>query len=142
MTVPLDAGVIDAVAPDFPAVSKPSGFVHAMVEIDEAYDRLKLIEKAGWTTPGDHPDLVPAAEAGRVADLFRDAGALAYTRNKPADFGAKMTSAHEAAQGLEDLLLAIRSSSDKQQPDAAAKFSSQFKLLAASCKDCHARYRD
>lgn len=130
----LGANVIDAVPAKFPSISKPSGYVHAMVEIDEANDHLKLIEKAGWVTPKDHPDLVPAAEAGRMADLFRAAQETPYAKRKDAEFSAMMTKAHAEAQTLEDLLAA-----GAKDP---AKVSATFKLVAASCKDCHAKYRD
>ena len=39
-----------------------------MVEMDEVFDRLKLVEKAGWKPPKDHPDLVR-----RVLAVYEDA---------------------------------------------------------------------
>ncbi|MCC6971830.1 MAG: hypothetical protein IT434_16580, partial [Phycisphaerales bacterium] len=61
------ADVINAVTPHFPEIAPPQGFVKAMVELDEINEHLKLIEKAGWQPPKDHPDLDPVAEAGRMA---------------------------------------------------------------------------
>lgn len=52
-------------------VVPPQGFVKAMVEVDEVTEHLKAIEAAGWAVPKDHPDLVPVAEAGRLADILR-----------------------------------------------------------------------
>lgn len=49
---------------NFPEVSRPDDVVAAMVVIDNAFEHLKAIEAAGWSVPKDHPDLVPAAEAG------------------------------------------------------------------------------
>jgi protein tyrosine phosphatase (PTP) superfamily phosphohydrolase (DUF442 family) len=130
----IDPALIDAVPAHFPSVWKPSDYVQGMVEIDEVMDRLKAIEKASWSAPSDHPDLVPVAEAGRFADLFRVLGDSAYAKAKPEEFGALMAEAHGEVQTLEDLLAA-------GHKDATA-LSAQLALVAASCKDCHARYRD
>jgi protein tyrosine phosphatase (PTP) superfamily phosphohydrolase (DUF442 family) len=130
----LGANVIDAVPADFPSRAKPAGFVKGMVEIDEVFEHLKAIEKAGWRVPKDHPDLVPAAEAGRLADLYRAAGATDYARRKPSEFADLLNRSQTEAQGLEDLLAA-----GKADP---ASLAAQFKLVVASCKDCHVKYRD
>lgn len=131
----LNVSTINAVPANFPAIAKPSGFVQGMVEIDAAYDHLKAIEKAGWITPTDHPDLVPVAEAGRLADLYRTLGESDYTKRKPSDFARLLTRSNEEAQKLEDLLAA-------PGPKDPAALSAQFKLIAASCKECHVKYRD
>ncbi len=133
----LSAATVDAVPADFPSVSRPSTFVKAMVEIDAAFDNLKTIEKAGWKTPADHPDLVPAAEAGRLADLLRVAGASELAKSKPTDFAGALAEDNRRASALEEML-ALGAPSG---PDAE-KLSAQFQLVAASCKDCHAKYRD
>jgi hypothetical protein len=130
----LASGVIDAVPADFPAQWKPSGYVKGMTEIDETFDHLKAIEKAEWTTPKDHPDLVPVAEAGRLADLYRILHADDYVKSKPSEFGSLMQDANQKAQKLEDMLAA--------GGKAAPALSAQFKLVGASCTDCHAKYRD
>lgn len=124
--------LIDDVPANFPEVWKPSDYVGAMVEIDEALDHLKLIEKAGWKVPENHPDLVPAAEAGRMADLYRLAEADEYTKRKSPEFQAMMRDSHQAAQGLEDAIVA---------GDSAA-ITAKFKLVSESCKACHVKFRD
>lgn len=131
----LNVSTINAVPANFPAVAKPSGFVQGMVEIDVAFEHLKLIEKASWTTPADHPDLVPAAEAGRLADLYRTLGESDYTKRKPSDFARLLTKSNEEAQKLEDLLAS-------PGPKDHAALTTQFKLIAASCKECHVKHRD
>jgi protein tyrosine phosphatase (PTP) superfamily phosphohydrolase (DUF442 family) len=131
---PLDASVIDAVPADFPSISKPSGFVQGMVDVDLAFDHLKEIEKAGWKTPVTSPDLVPDAEAGRLADLYRTLQETGYVKRKPAELTDLLRDANAKAQKLEDLLVA----GEKD----AQKLSAQFKLVVASCKDCHTKYRD
>jgi hypothetical protein len=126
--------VIDGVPADFPSAWKPSSYVKGMVEIDEVFERLKTIEKAGWKTPADHPDLVPAAEAGRLADLHRVLIDSDYAKRKPAELAELMREGHAHAQALEDLLVSA-------DPDPA-RLSDQLKAIGASCKDCHARFRD
>lgn len=130
----LDAAEIDRVSPNFPEISRPSSFVQGMVEVDEVFEHLKLIEKAGWKAPQDHPDLVPAAEAGRLADIYRHLAEGAYTARKPADFGKAMRDDAALASEIEEALA-------QGQVEPAA-LSARFKLIAASCKDCHAKYRD
>jgi len=130
----LGSNVIDSVRPDFPAVAHPAGFVQGMVEMNEIFDHLKAIEKAGWKTPADHPDLVPAAEAGRMADLFRTLGESDRTRARPSDFAAMMQAGRGGAQSLEDLLAGGERD--------GAKLSAHFKIVAASCVTCHVKYRD
>jgi protein tyrosine phosphatase (PTP) superfamily phosphohydrolase (DUF442 family) len=125
---------LDAVPADFPSVAKPGSFVSAMVDIDEAMDHLKAIEKAGWKVPADHPDLVAVAEAGRAADLLRVLMEDQYSKSKPAAFGESMSENQKRFQKLEDML-----AEPTQDP---AKLSEQFKLVAASCKDCHTKFRD
>lgn len=126
--------VIDAVPADFPEVSRPTGFVKGMVEIDEINERLKLIEAAGWVVPTDHPDLVPAAEAGRMADLLRVLSVSRRAKSKPGDFAQMLRANGQQVSQLEEMLASGRKNS--------AGLSDQFKLIAASCKDCHIKYRD
>ncbi|MCX5689399.1 MAG: hypothetical protein NTV94_06360 [Planctomycetota bacterium] len=128
------ATTIDAVPANFPAVSRPTGFVKSMVEIDEVMDLIKIVEKAGWKAPSDHPDLVAVAEAGRLADLLRHSGQSQRAKREGPEFGAMITENEARAQKLEDLLAG--GSTD------ATILSAQFKLVSASCKDCHVKFRD
>lgn len=130
----LEAGVIDAVPAEFPSVWRPTDFVSGMVETDEAMEHLKAIEKAGWRTPAEHPDLVPASEAGRVAELLRVMAEGGRARREPREFARLLSEASQRATVLEESL-----ASGGSDP---ARLSSQFRLVAASCRDCHARFRD
>lgn len=125
---------LNSASSDFPEVWKTSGLVKSMVEVDEAFEHLKLIEKSAWSAPADHPDLVPAAEAGRLADLMRHVQDDDRVKSKPAELSASLQSASQLASALEEELL-------KSSPDPAA-LSAQFKLINTSCKDCHAKWRD
>lgn len=130
----LDPSVVDAVPADFPERWKPSGFVQGMVDVDEVFEHLKFIEKAGWVPSAEHPDLVPAAEAGRLADLYRVLGETEYVRSKPGELASLLVESQARAQALEDML-----SEGGHDP---TRIADQYKLVAASCKDCHTKFRD
>lgn len=128
------ADVLDKVRATFPQAAPPKGFVKSMVELNEINEHLKLIEHAGWQAPMDHPDLVPAAEAGRMADILRVLSTGDRAASKPAGFADGLRSNSDVAQTLEDSLAA----GEKD----ATKLSALFKLVGASCKDCHVKFRD
>lgn len=129
----LDAAIIDSAPNLFPSVHKAQGLTATMVAVDQAFEHLGDIRAAGWKTPAAHPDLVPAAEAGMLTDNLRlsaeDLQALALGE----DFLARMKRAVDFASKLEEALVANAGS---EQLDAA------YKAVNASCKDCHAVYRD
>ena len=119
---------------DFPSVWTPSTFVGAMVEIERTLEHLELIEKAGWTTPPDHPDLVPVAEAGRLADLHRHLKSSDESLRRPTEFAGLMREGYSAAQALESLLL-------ETELDHSA-LQAQMEQVNTTCAACHVTYRD
>jgi hypothetical protein len=112
------------------SVAKVEGFVESMIAIDASWDHLKLIRDAGWRTPTDHPDLVPAAEAGMLADLLRSLAERGETTGRPPDFTTKMETAHAAAQALEDAIV------------AGTDATGAMERLGAACTNCHVSYRN
>lgn len=132
---PASSAELAAAGSEFPEVWRATGLVQTMVEVDEVYDHLKAIERAGWSVPKDHPDLVPAAEAGRLADLFRNVHEESQDKYKSAEFAAWMSHSSGLAGDIE------RSLASGASVDAGA-LSAKFKMLGASCKECHAKYRD
>lgn len=131
---PVSMGVLDSVPPDFPERARPSDFVAAMLEIDRAADHLKAVERAGWRPPADHPDLAPAAEAGRLADLCRLAAQGARAAREGQDFTLLMVRNADLAAELEAALTS-------PEPEHA-DLSLRFKAVLNTCADCHARFRD
>lgn len=127
------AAALDTAPHDFPARHKPKGIVAAMVEVEEHFDFVTAIRAAGWKTPADHPDLVPAAEAGQVADNFRFALDDEKCRTWGEDFIALLKDADAKATELEDGIA---------RGDSAEKLEISYKAVAASCTSCHALYRD
>ncbi len=129
----LDLTTLNAVPADFPSISKPADFVQAMIDLDEMLDHLTQIKNANWKTPRDHPDLVPAAEAGRLADTLRFLAESNRVKREPHGFAQALLDDAAEAQQLEEAIIANAD---------AASLDTQLKLVAASCKDCHVKYRD
>ena len=132
------AAELDKVPDTFPELSRPSGYVRSMVEIDQVMDHLKAIENAGWAVPTDHPDLVPVAEAGRMADLLRIVGEDPKARARPEELRGWLRAASNTATEIEDRLV----TAGKGAPPDAAGLSARLKALGHSCTRCHAKYRD
>lgn len=130
---PVADATLDLVPAEFPEVSRPRGMVAAMVEIEHGFDHLRAIEAAGWGVPGDHPDLVPAAEAGALADALRLMINHPDSAVYSADFAADMEAAWRCAAGVEELIVAGAE---------AGVISAELELLGATCKSCHAAHRD
>lgn len=124
---------IDRASSEFPSIRRPSGLVAAMVEVDFAFENLKEIQGAGWRTPADHPDLVPAAEARRLADQLRFGGEDAKCAELGPDFLARLRKAIDEATALEAAIVSREEASVIEQ---------SFAAVGASCKSCHAAYRD
>ncbi|MEY2713958.1 MAG: hypothetical protein RIT24_301 [Planctomycetota bacterium] len=135
---PMMAAAIDAARADFPELTRPDSMVAAMVAADEVLERIKLVEKNGWKVPAAHPDLAPAADAGRIADLLRllekDDHVAKLCESDRGDFLALLAVNARQAGALEELLAA--KSSD------VAKLGAAMKDLNAGCKACHVKHRD
>lgn len=118
----------------FPEVTQPSGLVDSMVAIDETMEHLRAIEKAGWKVPSSHPDLVPAAEAGKLADLLRNLQDDAQVKTLPDDFTAMLRRDAAKASELEEAIVQGTASPDQ--------LSASLRAITQSCKECHTKYRD
>jgi len=128
-----NASKLASLPANFPETSRPSTFVKTMVEVDEFNDELKAIEKAGWVTPKDHPDLVPVQVAAALADHFRFASESAEAKHKAAELADWLRADSVLVTKIEDGLTSGM---------AATELSTHMKKLQQSCKDCHAKYRD
>lgn len=138
---------------DLPEVVRVAGFVNAMSSIDRTWDRLKVIQVAAWNTPEDHPDLVPAAEAGMLVDLLRVSMESKYAV-RPGSTGAMVASADEddlmappTAQitfdnMLRDTLIAANGLEDSLVSGNAQAADMWFTRLKSSCTACHEQFRN
>ena len=130
---------LDAVPGDFPEVAKVAALAKIMVEIDERWDHLKAIKKAGWKVPADAPDLDPPHEALQLREHYREAGRLPEVTKKYAD-GLRRWLA-DAEAGARELELVLRLGKTKSDVESAAA-DRHFQRMAASCTACHSKYRD
>jgi hypothetical protein len=136
-----DAWLLDAVPAEFPEVVHPDSLVGTMAAASRALDNLKLLRDAAWAAHPDHPDLVAANEAGRLADDMRRL--VEHTDGeRPADAGEDydrmMVRSAELGQALEDLLLAR----DTAAAPTGEALSAALTALSRSCDECHHVYRD
>jgi len=134
----LAAALIDTAPAQWPAVTRPSGMVESMVAIDDAMERLKVVEKAEWKVPTSHPDLAPTADAGAIADHLR----LLAQDGRPRDdaaraaFAAILATSLSAAEKLESDLAA------EAATDRPGRLAADLQALRATCTVCHAAHRD
>lgn len=130
LATPASAARLKALPTEFPEVWAPQGLVKSMVEIEHAFDNLREIGKAGWGSPADHPDLVPAAEAGRLADLLRTMD----VEGRQADFQGWARDSHRFASEIEEALVA--------GDFVATELDGRLERVGKSCRACHAPYRN
>jgi cytochrome c556 len=129
---PIDASELKADPKSFPSVSKVSGMVATMTEIDNVFDNVKVANKAEWTVPKDHPDLVPQKETKRLAALFAQIAKEPDCAKFGAEFAAKMERSVAASKALDEALLANDLTTAK----------AQYLLIEKGCKECHKAHRD
>lgn len=129
-----DVSAIESAPSEFVAVATVTGLVETMVEADHTFEHLKAIKENGWRAPADHPDLVPVAEAGRLADALRVASEDPACAKESAEFSGLMLAASRNVGALETLL-------ESATPDSAA-LDAAFALVQKDCKSCHVTYRD
>ena len=105
-----------------------------MVEIDHRFDNLQAIRKAGFKTPPDHPDLVPANEAVLLMEHFRELQRTPESKSKGEKFLAALKSAELESKSFETLL--------KSTQSPRAELEKSFTSLANRCASCHREFRD
>jgi len=103
----------------------------AMAKIDRAYDNLKLCRQAKWSTPQDHPDLVPALQAFLVREGLHESGRH-LAGGYDDQFKTWLKEAEKLADGVGQAVLGGK----LDQADE------QFETLMRSCKQCHGEYRN
>lgn len=129
---PVDPVVLATMDLDLPERADVGGYAGAMSLISRAYDRVNLVAGNGWAVPADHPDLAPAGDLGLIHDLLRS------LRDDP----DAVTLGASHAELLEKAVNAALDAERTMIRGDPAATDTAFKVLAASCKDCHARFRD
>jgi hypothetical protein len=122
------------VSSNFSEKSEVSPLAKVMIQVDERFDQLKLIKKAGYHNPANHPDLSAVGEALLLDELFKELLRSPITEKRPADFRAKLTEAEAASAAF--YITLITRALDVKKSDAA------FQRLTDSCAACHKAYRN
>jgi hypothetical protein len=136
---PFTTEQLSNVATNFPEAVKPSGLVEAMVAIDERWDHLKSVRKAGYAVPKEYPDIDPAHEVFLLREDYREAQRLPDSVQHGEDFIVRLKQAEEHAKTAEQLLRAQAAS-----PNAKlnARLDAAFDAIAQNCTSCHRAHRD
>jgi hypothetical protein len=133
-------GEVEGVTTDqLPERAEVPALVETMVEVDRIWDRLKEIEKAGFRTPKDSPDLDPPHEALMLSEHFREASRHAEVKTKSESFARCLATAERDAKSLE---AALREFASSPGPTALEKTKASFARVGQDCMTCHARFRD
>ena len=125
---------LSKVSGDFPEKSPISPLADTMVQIDECFDRVKLIKKAGYRQPPDNPDLAPANETLLLDEFFKELLRSPEISNRPADFKSKLTEAQAAADAFHQSVVT-------ELPDFK-KMDASFQRMSDACAACHKAYRN
>jgi protein tyrosine phosphatase (PTP) superfamily phosphohydrolase (DUF442 family) len=129
---PLPADQLAVDPKSLPSVTKVSGMVATMAEIDAVNDLVKQAKDAGWKAPTDHPDLVATKETARLAALFAALQKDAESTKLPQDYQTKLARSIELSDALDKALRA----------NDAANADKHLAALNKGCKECHVVYRD
>jgi protein tyrosine phosphatase (PTP) superfamily phosphohydrolase (DUF442 family) len=127
---------LDRLPANFPEVAQVSTLAQLMVGIDDRWEKLKLVQAAGWKTSADHPDVEPAHEALQLVEQYREASRLEHVQQRPEEFRRWLAQAEARAKEVE---LILRAGKDKRARTAADQ---AFRVAGASCTQCHGKYRD
>ena len=118
---------------NFPESQKPIGVVESMVTIDEIFDHLTAIRKAGYATPPSNPDLVTQREIVQLREHLREAQRLPDAIRRGPDFISGLRDAEANAQAFGEMLIGA---TDRTKLDAG------FARVSESCVQCHKRFRN
>lgn len=130
----MSSAFISTYGGDLPSIAPVETEAATMALIDHAFENVKLVQKAGWSVPDDHPDLVALEEAGAMHDHLRALADSEAIGKHPAKYHEMLSASIAVAAALEAALEAV-----PFDPAAADRF---VELVGASCKDCHRAYRD
>lgn len=119
--------------PTLHAIAPVGDLTAAMAKMDREWDRIKLVQAAGWSTPPNHPDLVPAKEARILAETFAALrGTLEPEHAADLEFVRLMEEGRVAAVALRDALVAGDRAGAEQG----------FAAMKQNCSACHKTYRN
>ena len=118
----------------FPETAEISPLADSMVTIDERFDHLKMLQKAGYKETASHPDLVPAHEALLLEEAFTELLRTSDFSKQGQGFQEKMQAAQTAARELHRALSVT--------PLMTEPADVAFKNVNNACASCHTAYRN
>lgn len=127
------------VVAEFPETAQVPGLVEAMVGIDERWEHLRAVQRAGYTAPPAHPDLEPANETLILREHYREAQRLPESLTRGDAFLGQLKRAEANAEHAESLL---RKFAARGSPEIRQDLDKAFDTLARDCAACHRSYRD
>jgi hypothetical protein len=129
-----------AAAPShFPEVAKTEALIDTMVSVDEQWDKLKAVRKAGYRIPANSPDLRPTAEATLLREHFREAQRLLEARARGADFLDHLKGAEGEVQKLE---LMLGEAGEQPGEEMRVRLDHEFSEMNQRCAACHKLFRN
>lgn len=120
------------VSDDFPEKSPVSPLADVMIQVDGRFDNLKLIKKAGYKTPPNHPDLDPEQEALLLDELFKELLRSPAVEKRPAEFKSKLSDAEKAAAEVHHSFVG----------GTLGTMDKEYESLNEACTACHKKYRN
>ena len=138
----VDGGQLDMIPANFTDRAKVPALAEAMVALERAHDRLRLIAAAQWQPPQDRPDLDPRHEVLLLREQFAELLRTAAVQEKAVEFERWLRDSNVAAGKLEAAL--DDRSDDAPGADNRAKASRDQLLREISdrCQICHRQFRD
>lgn len=133
-----DNQLLDALSGEFPETVQVPPMAELMVAVERAHDHLHAIQRAGWQSPADHPDLDPPHEALLLREHFTELLRTAEVLSESAEFQRMLRDSETAAAQLEEVL---RRSSGHGAPTPGT-VNDSFKRITTGCQTCHRRFRD
>ena len=128
-----DAATLDAADNSFPERVEPRSLGSGMKAIKDLSKYLRAIDKAGWKTPDEHPDLSPDVEINRLAAVFAYLATNERVLAKPEEFRDWMKQSATQSQAIAKAVAAGA---------VATALTPQWQTLQQTCKDCHDKYRE
>ncbi|MHC4379784.1 MAG: cytochrome c [Planctomycetota bacterium] len=118
--------------PVFPPLPRVAPFTESMAELDRTWDRIKVLRRADWESP-DGAESTMRTESALLLEQLQDcAGQLPVEHVQDAELQRGMEEVVAYAEQLQSAAFAAD----------VDLMEESYRDLRASCKDCHADYRN
>ncbi len=139
-----DAETTQAITFDFPRERKFEGIRATMIPMARHWDEVKYSIKRDWQPDPEHPDVVPAQEALKLAQLFGQCETMPDYKNEMPKSDQVLDWFEQGKRGTQDLarILGQQQELEAQGVDWREQALAAYRVAAQSCKSCHVQYRD